>query len=83
MGGFVIYGWGLSYLGGICQMWGGLSYMGGVCQIWAPIHYGTVMKYVANNFRMVFLGVCQFYQYGRDISPYLTNPNDKPLPNIL
>ena len=57
--------------------------MGGVCQIWAPIHYGTVMKYVANNFKMVFLGVCQFYQYGRDISPYLTNPNDKPLPNIL
>ena len=26
--GFVIYGWGLSYLGGICHMWGGLSYMG-------------------------------------------------------
>ena len=39
--GFVIYGWGLSY-------------MGGICQIWAPIYYGTVMKYVANNFGMVF-----------------------------
>ena len=25
---FVIYGWGLSYLGGICHMWGDLSYMG-------------------------------------------------------
>ena len=28
--------------------------MGGVCQIWAPIYYGTVMKYVANNFSMMF-----------------------------
>ena len=34
--GFVKYGeQGLSYLGGVCQMWGGLSNMGGVCQIWA------------------------------------------------
>ena len=56
--------------------------MGWVCRIWAPIYYGSVMKYVANNSRMSFFGVCQFYQYGRDISPYLTNPNDKPLPNI-
>ena len=30
-----IWGQGLSYMGGICHMWGGLSYMGGVCHIWA------------------------------------------------
>jgi hypothetical protein len=54
----------------------GLSNMG-------PLHYGTGMKYVANTFSMVCFGVFQFYQYGRDVSQYLKNPNDKPLPNIL
>ena len=39
-------------MAGVCQ-WD-LSNMGRICQIWAPIYYGTVMKYVANNFRMVF-----------------------------
>ena len=58
-------------------MWGGLSYMGRVCQKWAPIYYGTVKVNVANNWSL------SFYLYGQDISPYLTNPNDKPLPNIL
>ena len=54
--GFVISGWDLSN-------------MGGICQIWAPIHYGTVMKYVANNFRMVFfLEFVSFINMGGTLS---------------
>ena len=56
--GFFICGEGsLSYMGGICHMWGGLSYMGGVCQIWAPIYYGTVKVNVANNWSFSVLSI--------------------------
>ena len=41
----------------------------GFCRIWAPIYSGTVMKYVANNYYMVFVtkvfhiwGVSQIWQ---------------------
>ena len=54
----------------------GLSNMG-------PLHWGTVMNTSRIILVWCFLDFFQFYQYGRDISPYLTNPNDKPLPKIL
>ena len=65
--GFVIYGRGLSYVGGICHMWGfvicwwDLSNVGGrVCHIWVGfVNCG---------------GVCHiwvvFVKYGRDLSPF-------------
>ena len=56
-------------MGGVFLIWvvfvkcgGGLSYVGGVCQIWAPIHYGTVMKYVANNDHIGFvIKICHIW----------------------
>ena len=65
--GFVIYGRGLSYVGGICHMWGfvicwwDLSNVGGrVCHIW--------VGFVKCG------GVCHiwvvFVKYGRDLSPF-------------
>ena len=38
--------------------------MGGVCQIWAPYNTVPVMKYVANNFSMVFLEFFSFINMG-------------------
>ena len=53
-----------------------MGFVTGICQIWAPIPCGSVISHVANNW------IFQFYQYGEETSPYLTNPNDKPLLKI-
>ena len=76
--GFVIYGWGLSYLGGICHMWGGLSYMGGVCQIWAP--YTEVLWWNTSRIIIIWDLSPRFVIYGEyprfDKShPCMTNPS--------
>ena len=70
---------------GVCHIWVGfvisgwdLSNMGEICQIWAPIYYGTVMKYVANNYYMGFVNkVCHI----SGVSQILQIPTiyDKPL----
>ena len=56
------------------------EFVTGVCRIWAPIYWGSVMKYVANNYDMGFVTkVCHLW----GVSPYWQIPHDFDKPQLM